>query len=517
MADVFFSLHVEGIGGLWVSQGVRRKVRMANGVAEPIYVSETVDRTMNPTFRQIDNSACGPAITRLNHLILKVWIKSAKMEQWRQHLEMSLSMRNLQYLGKSLDRFHHVLPPNAVILHLTDGVYTHFTSLSDYIPPPISPSARTTSARTLPTSSFDALLRLSKLDDSIQDAIATRDKIAADLEALLEANKDALAERDQVAEADDRLKTIDFAKRTVEKQLDKARKQQVEKRDSISKRREFMSTDTSSRSTVSAVMHESRPEIPSSKDEHNVKQKVIGNQRRRICEDIQRCYPIQPITGKTLAFSIRGLHVPNSEELDSEPPDRIAAALGHVAHLIILLSFYLSQPLPYPVNPRSSSSTIEDPISLLKTNASTTQTYKDEKSLRTYPLFSKGVPHFRFEYGVFLLNKNIQVLLESAYNVRVLDIRHTLPNLKYLLYVATAGEGELPARKAGGVRGLLMAKASGGGEATPVLTRTGSSESVGSALSGVLWHDGMKTAANGKLKSRGAIESLKKSIEGKSG
>ena len=39
-------------------------------------------------------------------------------------------------------------------------------------------------------------------------------------------------------------------------------------------------------------------------------------------------------------------------------------------------------------------------------------------------------------------------------NLRALDMRHTLPNLKYLLYVCSAGTDELPERKKGGVRGL---------------------------------------------------------------
>ena len=55
---------------------------------------------------------------------------------------------------------------------------------------------------------------------------------------------------------------------------------------------------------------------------------------------------------------------------------------------------------------------------------------------------------------MFLLNKNIEIL-SNALGIRPLDIRQTLPNLKYLLYVATAGKGELPARKAGGIKGLL--------------------------------------------------------------
>ena len=36
----------------------------------------------------------------------------------------------------------------------------------------------------------------------------------------------------------------------------------------------------------------------------------------------------------------------------------------------------------------------------------------------------------------------------------MVDQRHTLPNLKYLLTVLTAGKGELPVRKKGGARVL---------------------------------------------------------------
>ncbi|KAK4539963.1 hypothetical protein LTR36_009933 [Oleoguttula mirabilis] len=492
MADVFFSVHV-------------------NGVEEPVYVSETVAQTMNPTFRHVDWAACGPGTTRCDRLTLRFWVKSSKLGGWRQLLELSLSLQSLHYLGKSLDQFHHALPQNAVIFYLTDGVYTSFASLSDYAPPPSAPPpTRATSTRILPTASFDALLRLAKLDDSIQDALQTRNKIAADLEALLEANHEALTERDQVAEAEDRQKTIDYAKKTVDKQLDKARRQQEEKRQLLLTRRELMAKDVSDRATQRDDMEKARPELPNLRDEHEVKKKAIQNQRRRACEDLQRCYTIQPVAGKSLAFTIRDLHLPNSDDLDAEPPHVVAAALGHVAHVALMLSFYLGQPLPYPVTPRSSNSTIEDPISLLKTTASTTQSHKDERALRTYPLFSKGAPRFRFEYAVFLLNKDLQVLVESACNVHggVLDIRHTLPNLKYLLYVATAGEGELPARKAGGIRGLLRTQAGG----TPELRRLGSGDSAGSAVSGLLWL--ANGNGEGKGKAGGAVDSLKRHVGG---
>src|ERR1700712_4957638 len=166
----------------------------------------------------------------------------------------------------------------------------------------------------------------------------------------------------------------------------------------------------------------------------------MHGQRRRICEDLLRIYPIEPIEGRSLAFTIRGLQLPNSE-FDDANADETAAALGHVAQVVHLLSLYLSIPLPYPLHPRGSTSSIQDPISL---STGTTN----------YPLFTKSTARFRFEYAVFLLNKDIEVL-SNHIGLRVMDLRQTLPNLKYLLYISTAGTGELPARKAGGLRAFL--------------------------------------------------------------
>jgi hypothetical protein len=132
-----------------------------------------------------------------------------------------------------------------------------------------------------------------------------------------------------------------------------------------------------------------------------------------------------------------------------------------VAQVVSLLSAYLAVILPYPVTPMGSASTIDDPLAM--------STGKQSNPSTKYPLFMKGVVRFRFEYGVFLLNKNIEILSNSL-GLRPIDIRHTLPNLKYLLYVATAGKGDLPARKAGGIRALLRRDG--------VLSRAGSVDST---------------------------------------
>lgn len=181
-------------------------------------------------------------------------------------------------------------------------------------------------------------------------------------------------------------------------------------------------------------------------------------QLRRIAEDLMVIYPIEPIPDKSLAFTISGLPLPNSN-FDDIDREEVAAALGYTAHLVYLLSFYLSIPIPYPISPNLSTSLIQDPVS-------------QDLPQRTFPLYPVSV-QYRFEYGVFLLNKDIEFLLNKQ-GICGLDIRHTLPNLKYLLYIMAAGTPDIPARKAGGIRGLLA------GRLTPTLSRRGSLDSAAS-------------------------------------
>ena len=57
---------------------------------------------MNPTFRHVDFANCGPGITRLEQVTVRVWVHGARMERWRQLLEVEVDLRTIQYLGKSV-------------------------------------------------------------------------------------------------------------------------------------------------------------------------------------------------------------------------------------------------------------------------------------------------------------------------------------------------------------------------------------------------------------------------------
>jgi hypothetical protein len=441
MADAWFSLHCPGID-------------------YPVYISEMVRKAMNPSFQFFDLSSCGPIISRLDQLTVKLWAKTETMSDFVLLVELELSLRSLQFIGKTLENFHHPLPPNCILFIFPDGVYTNLTDLPPIEAFGISKSSRlsTPNEGAQVSCSYDALMRLANLDDCIQDALITRDKLESQINAILEKNQGDIDVMNRKAQAQEKLAATKRAVAAERKQLRQSIRCKEELKRSLEARRESMRNgrqmQDKSRDHLSGAL--STMTLNTDVVESNTKESA--GQIRRICEDLLSIYPIEPIFGKPLAFTIAGLPLPNStfEDIDKTS---VAAALGYTAQLVYLLSFYLSTPLPYPIKPYLSNSFIQDPISI-------------SLPQRTFPLYPINT-HYRFEYGVFLLNKNIEFLLNRV-GLRLLDLRHTLPNLKYLLYVLTSGNDELPARKAGGVRGLLN------GGITPNLSRRGSAESFAS-------------------------------------
>lgn len=427
------------------------------GVDEPIYITEVIERSMNSSFAFFDLDSSGPVVSRSDQCIICVWARPTNTEEYCLLVELDVNLRSLQYIGRSLENFHHPLPQNCILLHLSDGIYTSFTDLPAETQSNVLQLSDHRDSNARPSSSFDALMQLANLDECIQDAVKVRSQLEADINKLLEDNRDSQLESDGdvVLAAND--SQVNTALAAEQKQLRQLKKRRDELKESLAQRREALEAGRQAEAKARRLCRErsqAQKEVEAARKEV---ERESNGQIRRICESLLTLFPIEPIKSRTLQFTIRGIHLPNSVYNDTNR-DEIAAALGFTGQLVYQLSLYLSVPLPYPVEPYGSASYITDPISV-------------GLSQRRYPLHPTSVP-YKFEYGVFLLNKDIEFLMSKS-GLRVLDIRHTLPNLKYLLYVLTAGTGELPARKAGGVRGLLM-----GGRLTPDISRRTSEDSI---------------------------------------
>jgi hypothetical protein len=430
----------------------------------PFYVSEMIPRSMNPSFTTLDPSLLGPSIMRCDSVIVKVWARH-ESQDFQLLLELDINLRYLQYIGKTIYGFHHPLPQNCVLFRMTDGIYTILTTAHSDRPPEFQVSHHAQgNQKPLPTSSYDALMRLSTLDVCIHDALATRHGLEEQINKLLEENKAGIGAVEGVNAAEDAVEDAVHALKREKKLLDATRRRRDQLKASLHQRQKLMDEDRAAQRRLQEAMNAAHSDLQTSGEA--LKQNVddIHGQRRRVCEDLQKIFPVEPVEGRSLAFTICGLQLPNSEFDDADELES-AAALGHVAQVVHQLSFYLSTPLPYPLHCRGSTSSVDDPIS------STT-------GATSYPLFSKGTARFRFEYGVFLLNKDIEILANRV-GLKLMDIRQTLPNLKYLLYVSSAGKGELPARKAGGLRAFLRGGALAG-------SRKGSMDSTSSSIDSAL-------------------------------
>ncbi|XP_053404806.1 UV radiation resistance-associated protein-like [Mercenaria mercenaria] len=131
---------------------------------------------------------------------------------------------------------------------------------------------------------------------------------------------------------------------------------------------------------------------------------------------------IYPITEtKDGRLCICSVYLPNSEQFHGQDDMRTAVALGYTCHLVEMMSHILDFPLRYPMHHNSSRSSITDHIH-------SKLTAKD----KTFPLYAKGKEKFQFNYGVFLLNKNISQLRFYC-GLGTTDLRLTLPNIKTLL------------------------------------------------------------------------------------
>ncbi|VVA90011.1 unnamed protein product [Arabis nemorensis] len=122
---------------------------------------------------------------------------------------------------------------------------------------------------------------------------------------------------------------------------------------------------------------------------------------------------------------------------DKEEAQRSATALGYVAHAVSLIASYLTVPLRYPLRFGGSKSYIRDfapSIEPLSSDMTPIATLSENLTFVEFPLFLDGQDSTRAAYAVFLLNKNIEQLLNIV-GKTTRGSRQLLQNLKELTQI----------------------------------------------------------------------------------
>ncbi|KAJ6519293.1 hypothetical protein C8R45DRAFT_17210 [Mycena sanguinolenta] len=288
------------------------------------------------------------------------------------------------------------------------------------------------------TAGWQDLFKLVMLQSSIQDNQGSLSDIVREIDKVLEGDVTAALKR----EVSERESLVQGLRKNVAAVYDQSEilKEKIElRRQQLLERREMLTLAQELRNDELAGTDESEELVSTARSELVSLRSRFTPTRTTLISTLSTIFPIDLISPPDLLYAILDVPLPIPlTASDPAPPlvlpahkdvteDAVATALGYVAQVVQLLAAYLGKGLVYPITCIGSRSMIRDGISAMV-------------GPRMFPLFSKGVDTYRFEYGVFLLNKDIELLMADR-ELRALDMRHTLPNLKNLLLTLTDGEG----------------------------------------------------------------------------
>ncbi|TFK57687.1 hypothetical protein OE88DRAFT_1651553 [Heliocybe sulcata] len=292
------------------------------------------------------------------------------------------------------------------------------------------------------TASWQDLVRLVTLQTCILDTEQSLSQVAHDVDLLV---ADGLSDlKREVSERQEWLHRLQAEKGEVDRASDDLRYRIRARHDDLRQRRETLRQAREELQLDMFAEHETEEELEDMREQLSSLRSNFPPVRTTLIATLASIFPIELLaTTPDLLYAILDVPLPiPTGTTDPAPPlsvpsrkdvneDTVATALGYAAQVVQLLAAYLGKRLVYPVTCVGSRSLVKDGISAMV-------------GPRMFPLYSKGVDTYRFEYGVYLLNKDIEMLMTER-DLRATDTRYTLPNLNNLLLTLSAGKGlQLP-------------------------------------------------------------------------
>ncbi|XP_063807313.1 UV radiation resistance-associated gene protein isoform X1 [Pseudophryne corroboree] len=380
-------------------------------ICREFYKSEVVKDSLNPTWRSLDFGLMPDRLdTSVSCFVVRIW--GGKKDVYRLLIEWKVNLDGLKYLGPQI----HACNPNEIIFGLNDGYYgASFESKSN------TESCRNSHLQVEQNAVRNSygvfsLLRLHRAQCAIKQTQVTVQKIGKEIEEKLrlssssnELKKEGECLRLKILVLQDELERQKKALRREMELLHKEHNALNVKRNKFNMQREKLQKKSES-------LNELRKECTAKRELFLKTNAQLTIRCRQLLSELSYIYPVDAHDQKD--YFICGVKLPNSEDFQAKDDGSVAVALGYTAHLVSMISFFLQVPLRYPILHKGSRSAIKDNINDKLT----------EKE-REFPLYPKGGEKLQFDYGVYLLNKNI-AQLRYQHSLGTPDLRQTLPNLK---------------------------------------------------------------------------------------
>uniref|UniRef100_A0A8C7FC75 UV radiation resistance associated gene n=1 Tax=Oncorhynchus kisutch TaxID=8019 RepID=A0A8C7FC75_ONCKI len=396
LLDTYFTLHL----------------CLEDWISRDFYKSEVIRDSLNPTWRSLDFGMLPDLLdTSVSCFVVRIW--GGWEEQFTLLIEWKVNLDGLRYTGQQIRSRN----PNEIIFGLNDGYYASDFDHKDHSERKKNSLLLVDQSSVRNSYSVFSLLRLHTAQRAIKQTQVTVQKIGKEIEEKLRTTA-ACNERKKVRECMQmRLGMLRGELERQRKVLGRETDLRQKERAQLQKKEEAFSTKHHSLGMERESLTEQHKECTAKRELFLKSNAQLTFRCRQLLSELSYIYPID---ANQSDYVICGVKLPNSEDFQAKDDGSVAVALGYTAHLVLMISCFLQIPLRYPVIHKGSRSSIKDTI-----------TDKLSEKEREFPLYPRG-ERFQFEYGVYLINKNI-AQLRYQHGLSTPDLRQTLPNLKNFL------------------------------------------------------------------------------------
>ncbi|KAJ1311591.1 hypothetical protein OPQ81_010070 [Rhizoctonia solani] len=392
-----------------------------------------------------DKGICSDEPTEDNWRVLVEWdVQMDRLEKVEatllDHLDVLPSNTLLLSLAPSGDLYF--LPPNSPSRPSSPTAYASDSELANSthkVKPPtrseiLQQSRRET--RMKQSATWADVVKLANLYAVVRDTQTSLDEVLHDTNNLIERVGPNVLAR-EISEREENLRTLRQQVAAAKRGYAASFQEKQNRIEQLRARREALQAATDIYDQDVQDNSEKSAQVDATRATYLEIHNALTPRRMTLCHTLDYIFPIEPDAehGADLVFTILGVPLPVPvAPSDPAPPlnneEAVSAALGYAAHVVALLSSYMNVRIPYPVTYVGSRSYVRDPISAMH-------------GPRMFPLYPTGMDTYRFEYAVFLLNKDIETLMAEQ-GLRAADLRHTLPNLKNLILTLTHNSDSTP-------------------------------------------------------------------------
>uniref|UniRef100_UPI003AAA2170 UV radiation resistance-associated gene protein isoform X3 n=1 Tax=Centroberyx gerrardi TaxID=166262 RepID=UPI003AAA2170 len=382
-------------------------------ISRDFYKSEVIRDSLNPTWRSLDFGMLPDLLdTSVSCFVVRIW--GGQGEQYQLLIEWRVNLDGLRYTGQQI----RSRSPNEIIFGLNDGYYAADFDHKDQSERKKNSLLQVDQSSVRNSYSVFSLLRLHTAQRAIKQTQVTVQKIGKEIEEKLRTTATCTERKKERECMQLRIgvlrSELDRQRKALGREIDLRQKERAQ----LQKKEEAFSTQQESLKEEKESLTKLQKECTAKREQFLKSNAQLTFRCRQLLSELSYIYPID--VANQSDYVICGVKLPNSEDFQAKDDGSVAVALGYTAHLVLMISCFLQIPLRYPVIHKGSRSSIKDTI-----------TDRLTEKEREFPLYPRG-ERFHFEYGVYLLNKNI-AQLRYQHGLSTPDLRQTLPNLKNFL------------------------------------------------------------------------------------